>query len=114
MPDGAPFQLYVGNQLEWIVPLLLDEMASRGVDLTGNPQDGRFNIPLPVGGAIRGRYRLIGRSVAVRINSRPAAISCGTIKSRLQDFVLDVRARLKNRSGESCHPGAPSPDDHPV
>lgn len=96
MPDCAPFRIYVGDLRPQLIPIMLREMASRGAHVSGNDTAGAFSIPLPIGGIIRGRFEVQGKSIAVQIDQRPAAVSCGTIESKLQDFILDAKAILKN------------------
>ena len=96
MPDCSPFQLYVGESLEALTPLLLAEMRRRGATVSGTGDSGAFTIPLPIGGSIRGTYRVAGKSLAVEIKSRPTMVSCGMIESKLQDFILDTKAIMKS------------------
>ena len=98
MSDCVPFRLYVGEQLPLLVPILQAAMKSRGTSVSGDDNSGRFSIALPIGGSISGSFRVDGKSLAVEIQSRPAAISCGLIESKMQDFILDAKAILRNQS----------------
>lgn len=98
MSDCVPFRLYVGEQLPALVPILQAEMKRRGASVSGDDTSGRFSIALPIGGSISGSFCVDGKSLAVEIQSRPAAISCGMIESKMQDFILDAKAILKNQS----------------
>jgi hypothetical protein len=97
MPDCVPFRLYVGDNIAEIVAVMIGEMQRRGVQASGTAEAGTFSIPLPIGGTIAGSYSIAGKSLAVSIAQRPDAVSCGTIESKLQDFILDAKAELKNR-----------------
>ena len=97
MPDCTPFRLYIGDNIVEVVAIMLGEMQQRGVQATGTPEAGTFSIPLPIGGTIAGSYSIAGKSLAVSIGRRPETVSCGTIESKLQDYILDAKAELKNR-----------------
>lgn len=97
MPDCVPFLLYVGDQIEAIVADLRSEVVRHGGSTSGELPAGVLSIALPMGGSLSGSYRIEGKSIRVSINSRPAFVSCGTIESKLQDLILDAKARLKNR-----------------
>lgn len=97
MPDCVPFLLYIGDQVEAIVTDLRSEVVRHGGSVSGEVAAGMLNIALPIGGSISGSYRIEGKSIRVSIQNRPAFVSCGTIESKLQDLVLDAKARLKNR-----------------
>lgn len=101
VPDCAPFRIYVGDLRPQLIPVMLREMSARGAQVSGDETAGSFSIPLPIGGSIRGRFEMQGKSIAVQIDQRPAAVSCGTIESKLQDFILDAKAILKNSDESS-------------
>ncbi|MCA9057841.1 MAG: hypothetical protein KDA85_05055 [Planctomycetaceae bacterium] len=97
MSDCVPFHLYIGDRLPDLVPILLAEMKQRGVQVTGTDQSGTFSIALPIGGSVSGSFEVSGKSLAIHITSRPLVVSCGTIESKLQNFILDAKVALKNQ-----------------
>jgi len=97
MPDCAPFRLYIGDDLAEVVKVVGVEIRRAGGSFGGDAGSGSFSVPLPAGGALAGRFTVKGKSVAIDIRSRPAGVSCGTIESKLQDYILDAKAYLKNR-----------------
>jgi hypothetical protein len=100
MPDCVPFRLYIGEAIHEVVAVMRSEMQSRGAQASGTAEAGTFTIPTPVG-TIAGSYSVAGKSLAVTIAQRPEAVSCGTIESKLQDFILDAKAELKNKNRPS-------------
>ena len=96
MPDCTPFRIYVGDSITELMPIVMEEMKRHGASVSGGGDSGTFSVALPVGGYVTGTYRVDGKSVAIEIESRPAAVSCGTLESKLQDFVLDAKAILRN------------------
>lgn len=94
MADCVPFRLYVGEQIHAVMAVLLEELPRRGVSLSA---DGGFAIALPIGGSLRGSIATSGNSLLVTIHERPPIVSCGMIESKLQDFLLDAKAVLKQR-----------------
>ncbi len=97
MPDCVPFRLYVGDNVQTVVSVMVGEMQRRGIQVAGAGDSGSFSIPLPIGGTISGSYSIVGKSLAVTVTQRPEGVSCGTIESKLQDLILDAKAELKNR-----------------
>jgi len=97
MPDCVPFRLYVGEQVSAVVPILLMGLQQRGGTVSVSDQMGTFSLPLPIGGAIIGSFAIAGKSLVITITQRPMLVSCGTLESKLQDFILDAKAELKNR-----------------
>jgi hypothetical protein len=97
MADCAPCRLYVGDQIAEVVSVMVEEMARRGVQVAGGVEGGTFSIAIPTIGSIRGKFQLSGKSLAVEIQSRPADVGCGAIESKIQDFILDAKAVVKNR-----------------
>lgn len=95
MPDCVPFRLYVGDDILQIVPLLLGEINRRGGSTSGSTGAGTISIATPLG-AVRGSFRVDGKSLAVEISTRPSAISCGALESKLQDHILDAKTTLRN------------------
>ena len=98
MPDCPQFKLYVGDEITSVIAVLHDELKRRGGSLSGDEQRGTFSIPLPIGGAVGGTYEISGASISIAISNRPDSISCGTIESKMQDFVLDAKATLKGQA----------------
>lgn len=96
MSDCVPFRLYVGEQVAAVVPILLNGLRQRGGTVTGTDQTGTFSLPLPIVGAITGSFAITGKSLAITITQRPMLVSCGTLESKLQDFILAAKAELKN------------------
>lgn len=96
MPDCVPFRLHVGDNILEVVAVMRSEMQRRGAQASGTAEAGTFSIPTPVG-TIAGSYSIAGKSLAVSITQRPEAVSCGTIESKLQDFILDAGTELKSR-----------------
>lgn len=80
-----------------VVRVPFDGMRQRGVMVTETEQAGTFAWPLPIGGTINGSVANTGQSLAITITQRPMFVSCGTPESKLQDFILDAKAELKNR-----------------
>jgi hypothetical protein len=97
MPDCVPFQLYIGEAIREVAAVMQSEMQRHGAQASGTAEAGTFTIPTPVG-TIAGSYSIVGKSLAVTVAQRPEAVSCGTIESKLQDFILDAKAELKNRN----------------
>ena len=97
MADCVPFRLYVGDQVAAVVRVLLDDMRQRGATVTETEQAGPFTLPLPIGGTINGSFAITGKSLAITITHRPMFVSCGTLELKLQAFILDAKAELKNR-----------------
>jgi len=95
MSDCVPFRLYVGDSVAAVVADLYHELQRQGGSASLIGDAGSFVIPLPIGGSIQGNFTIDGKSVKVSIASRPSAVSCGSIESKLQDFILDAKARLK-------------------
>ena len=75
---------------------MLEEMARRGVQLTGTADSGTFQISVPALGTIRGNFQISGKSLAIEILSRPMLIGCGKIESKIQDFILDAKAIIRS------------------
>ncbi|MBI1349239.1 hypothetical protein GC163_23465 [bacterium] len=96
MPDCVPFRLYVGEQVAAVIPILLNGLRHRGGTVTWTDQAGTFSLSLPIGGAITGSFAITGKSLTITITQRPMLVSCGTLESKLQDFILDAKAELKN------------------
>ena len=93
MADCVPFQLFVGADVEAIVELLRVELVrARGSCRVGS---GDFAIPTPIG-TISGCYAIEGKALTVHIRSRPSSVSCGTIESKMQDYILDAKAAFRN------------------
>lgn len=97
MADCAPCRLYVGDQIAEVVSVMVEEMAQRGVQVAGGLEGGTFLIAIPTMGTIRGTFHISGQSLAVEILSRPPSVGCGTIESKIQDFILDAKAVVKHR-----------------
>ena len=97
MADCVPFKLYVGDQIGDVVSVLVRELRGKGAIVNGDTESGSISLSLPIGGRIRCHYQRTGNSIEVNISDRPDAVSCGSIESKLQDFILDAKALLKNR-----------------
>ncbi len=95
--DCVPCRLYVGDQIAEVVSVMIEEMAQRGVHVAGGAQGGTFSMSIPAIGAIRGTFKVAGQSLAIQILARPSSVGCGTIESKIQDFILDAKAVVKNR-----------------
>jgi hypothetical protein len=96
MPECAPSRLYVGDRIVDIVPLLMDGLRANGASVSGSASSGQLSISTPVG-SIRGAWTIDGKSLAIEIPQRPAAVSCGQIESKLQDAILDAKNVLRQR-----------------
>lgn len=97
MADCIPFRLYVGDRIADVVPLLMDELRQKGASVSGTAAAGNLVVNLPVGGSIRGSWKIDGKSLAIEIPQRPSIVSCGQIESKLMDAVLDAKNVLKQR-----------------
>jgi hypothetical protein len=95
MPDCPSFRLYVGDNVAAVVADLYRDLQRQGGSASLIGDAGSFALPLPIGGSIQGNFSIDGTSVKVSIASRPAAVSCGIIESKLQDMILDAKVRLK-------------------
>lgn len=98
MSDCGPFRIYVGENIQEVVSVLILEMQRRGFQVSGTVESGAFSIPLPIGGTVSGSFALSGKSLAVSVTQRPDVVTCGTIESKLQDLILDAKAELQNRN----------------
>ncbi len=97
MADCAPCRLYVGDEIAEVLSVMVEEMQRRGVQVSVGVLGGCFSIAIPVLGTIRGTFKVSGQSLAVEIQSRPSDVGCGTIEGKIQDFILDAKAEVKNR-----------------
>lgn len=97
MIDNVPFRLAVGDNVRDVVVVMIGEMQRRGIQVSETSGTGTFSIPVPNSGVIAGSFAIAGNSLVVTIAQRPEAVSDGMIESKLQDFILDAKAELKNR-----------------
>lgn len=97
MIDNTPFRLAVGDNIRDVVAIMIGEMQRRGIQVSGTSDTGNFSIPVPGGNVLAGSFAVAGNSLVVAIAQRPEAVSVGMIESKLQDFILDAKAELKNR-----------------
>lgn len=97
MPDCTPFKIYVGENATAIVAELREQLKRWGAAVSGTDESGTFSAAIPGGGSLSGSYRTSGKSLEINITARPDALTCGTIESKMQDFILDAKAALKNR-----------------
>ncbi len=97
MVDNTPFRLTVGDNVRDVVAIMIGEMQRRRIQVSGTSDTGNFSIPIPGGSVIAGSFAVAGSSLVVSIAQRPGAVSVGMIESKLQDFILDAKAELKNR-----------------
>lgn len=98
MGDCTTFRLFVGEQLPDLMPLLIAEIQKHGGTCTGTQQAGSISISVPLGGTIAGAFQISGRSLVIEIHSRPGFITCGTIESKLQDLILDVKLSMRRKA----------------
>jgi len=78
-----------------VIPLLISELKRAGANVASSGASGSLTINLPIGGSIRGSWKIDGKSIAVEIKQRPSIVSCGQIESKLQDAILDAKNVLK-------------------
>ncbi|MEI8383168.1 MAG: hypothetical protein WCJ09_23820 [Planctomycetota bacterium] len=96
MIENVSFRLAVGDNVRDVVVIMIGEMQRRGIQVSEISGTGTFSIPVP-NGVIAGSFAIAGNSLVVSIAQRPEAVSDGMIESKLQDFILDAKAELKNR-----------------
>jgi hypothetical protein len=87
----------VGAQVAEVISVMVEEKVQRGVQVAGSAEGGTFSISIPAIGAVRGTFNVAGQSLAIEILGRPSSVGCGTIEPKIQDFILDAKAVVKNR-----------------
>lgn len=97
MTDCAPFRIYIGENTTAVVAELREQLRKWGASVSGTDESGTFAAAVPGGGSLGGSYQASGKSLEITISARPDALTCGTIESKMQDFILDAKAVLKNR-----------------
>ncbi len=77
------FKFNIESNPAEIINNVKSKIENEGGSFTGNANEGKFNLPTPVG-AIEGNYSVSDNELKIDITKKPMMLPCSMIESELE------------------------------